>query len=75
VKQYSDEIFLLLNHCMQTPKLAQICVHIIKTNLVETVVFRKMQSSFALNLILYNIITQYETAVAATCIYGSYIYI
>ena len=32
---------------VQTPKLAQICVYTIKTNLAETLVFRKMQSSFA----------------------------
>jgi hypothetical protein len=31
----------------QMPKLVQICVYIIKTNLAETLVFRKMQSSFA----------------------------
>jgi hypothetical protein len=32
---------------VQTPKLAQIYVYIIKTNLAETLVFRKMQSSFS----------------------------
>ena len=32
---------------VQTPKVAKIHVYIIKTNLAETLVFRKMQSSFA----------------------------
>ena len=45
-----QESFLKSVH-VQTPKLAQICVYIIKTNLAETLVFRKMQSSFADRLI------------------------
>ena len=42
----TQNLFVLKSVC-KCQKLAQICVYIIKINLAETLVFRKMQSSFA----------------------------